>query len=61
MAEEQLTALQARAQVQVITPDEDSIGAFGTNPLDPDVRAPCAHAGYAQGSGIDFTLGVAGS
>ncbi len=54
MAEEQLTALQMHAQVQVIMPDDDSIGAFGANPLDPEVRIPCAHAGYAQGKGIDL-------
>jgi NTE family protein len=61
MAEEQLTALQAHAQVQVITPDDESIGAFGANPLDPEVRAPCAHAGYVQGKGIDLTLGLVGA
>src|SRR5690348_11811953 len=54
MAEQQLLALQARAQVQVITPDEASVGAFGPNPLDPEVRAPCADAGYAQGKFIDL-------
>jgi NTE family protein len=56
MAEEQLTALQTHAQVQLITPDEDSIGAFGANPLDPGVRRPCALAGYAQGKAIDLSL-----
>lgn len=56
MAEEQLMAMQARAQVQVITPDEASVGAFGANPLDPDVRGPCANAGYAQGKLVELAF-----
>ena len=36
-------------QVQVLTPDEESVAAFGINPLDPGVRGPAARAGYAQG------------
>ncbi len=36
-------------QVQVLTPDEESVAAIGINPLDPGVRAPAAQAGYAQG------------
>ncbi len=36
-------------QVQVLAPDDDSLAAMGINPLDPGVRAPVAHAGYAQG------------
>lgn len=36
-------------QVQVLTPDDESIAAMGINPLDPAVRAPVAQAGYAQG------------
>jgi NTE family protein len=35
--------------VTVISPDEASTVAFGTNPLDPATRAPAAAAGYAQG------------
>ncbi len=37
------------AQVQVLTPDDESVAAMGINPLDPAVRAPVARAGYAQG------------
>jgi NTE family protein len=59
MAEQQLLALQARAQVQVITPDEASVGAFGPNPLDPEVRAPCANAGYAQGKLVELAFDMA--
>jgi len=33
----------------VISPDEDSGAAFGTDPLDPEVRIPAARAGFAQG------------
>ena len=35
--------------VEVITPDDESLAAFGLNPLDPAVRAPAARAGHAQG------------
>jgi NTE family protein len=56
MAEEQLMALEERAQVQVITPDEASVGAFGANPLDPDVRAPSADAGYDQGKLVELAF-----
>ncbi len=44
-----LVAAGDEVQVQVITPDDESIAAFGLNPLDPAVRAPVARAGYAQG------------
>jgi NTE family protein len=59
MAEQQLLALQSHAQVQVITPDAASVGAFGANPLDPEVRSPCAKAGYAQGQGVELAFGLA--
>ncbi|MFG1708220.1 patatin-like phospholipase family protein [Nonomuraea sp. M3C6] len=35
--------------VEVIEPDEDSLAAFGADPLAPEVRTPSAEAGYAQG------------
>jgi NTE family protein len=44
-----LVAAGDEVQVQVITPDDESIAAFGLNPLDPAVRAPVARAGYGQG------------
>jgi NTE family protein len=47
--EAQVAALREQARVEVITPDDDSLIAFGLNPLDPAVRTPCALAGYAQG------------
>jgi NTE family protein len=37
------------SRVGVITPDEASLAAFGTNPLDPSTRTPAAEAGLAQG------------
>ncbi|MFI7615773.1 patatin-like phospholipase family protein [Nonomuraea terrae] len=35
--------------VEVITADDASLAAFGSDPLDPAVRTPSAEAGYAQG------------
>ncbi len=40
---------QAGAAVTVIGPDEDSVAAMGTNPLDPATRQPSAEAGRRQG------------
>lgn len=36
-------------QTLLVTPDDSSVHAFGTDVLDPAVRAPAAHAGRAQG------------
>lgn len=38
--------------VTVIVPDEPSLAAFGTNPLDPAVKVPAAEAGRAQGRAL---------
>ena len=47
---EVLTALKdGGAAVTVISPDEDSVAAIGTNALDPGTRVPAATAGRAQG------------
>ena len=47
---EVLTALKdGGATVTVISPDEASAAAIGTNPLDPATRVPAAAAGRAQG------------
>jgi NTE family protein len=43
------------AEVTVISPDEDSWAAFGTNPLDPATRAPAAEAGRAQGLSLSLS------
>jgi NTE family protein len=51
--DEQVAGLTAAGdgsvQVQVLSPDDESIAAMGLNPLDPGVRTPVARAGYAQG------------
>ncbi|MYT30260.1 MULTISPECIES: patatin-like phospholipase family protein [unclassified Streptomyces] len=35
--------------VEIITPDEAGLAAFGTDPLSPASRTPAGHAGVAQG------------
>jgi NTE family protein len=48
---EVLTSLKdGGATVTVISPDDASAAAIGTNPLDPATRVPAATAGRAQGS-----------
>ncbi|MGG6896929.1 patatin-like phospholipase family protein [Rhizobium sp. BR 315] len=37
------------SRVEVITPDDDSRTAMGTNQMDPATRIPSARAGFAQG------------
>ncbi|MFF7209564.1 patatin-like phospholipase family protein [Streptomyces sp. NPDC008238] len=39
----------AGAEVAMVGPDEASVAAIGTNPLDPATRRPAAEAGRAQG------------
>jgi NTE family protein len=47
---EALTSLKnGGATVTVISPDEASAAAIGTNALDPATRAPAATAGCGQG------------
>ncbi|MEU9169879.1 patatin-like phospholipase family protein [Streptomyces sp. NPDC048420] len=36
-------------RVEVITPDEAALTAFGDDPLSPASRTPAGHAGFAQG------------
>ena len=45
----ELAGLEERVQSVVLTPDEASIAAFGSDVLDPAVREPSARAGMAQG------------
>jgi NTE family protein len=52
--EEQVASLtqagpDGAAGVLVLGPDDESLAVMGLNPLDPEVRAPVARAGYAQG------------
>ncbi|TYK44633.1 patatin-like phospholipase family protein [Actinomadura decatromicini] len=39
-------------RVEVISPDEPSLAAFGTDPLSPSTRTPAAKAGLAQGEAL---------
>ncbi len=46
----QVEALRKQgSHVEVITPDDDSRAAMGTNQMDPATRIPAARAGFAQG------------
>ncbi|GAA1368607.1 patatin-like phospholipase family protein [Streptomyces beijiangensis] len=36
--------------IEVITPDEAALAAFGADPLSPDSRTPAGQAGFAQGA-----------
>jgi NTE family protein len=47
--DEQTALVNRTGEALVITPDADALAAFGTDPLDPAVRAPAARAGYHQG------------
>jgi NTE family protein len=35
--------------IEVITPDEAALAAFGADPLSPSSKTPAANAGFAQG------------
>lgn len=41
--------------VAIVSPDEASFAAIGTNPLDPGTRVPAAEAGRAQGRALTLT------
>ena len=47
------------AEVAIIEPDDASVAAIGTNPLNPSTRTPAAQAGRAQGRAltIDWSRG----
>lgn len=47
--DESVAALRRDSRVEVIVPDDATVAAFGTNPLDPDSRTPAGRAGYEQG------------
>jgi NTE family protein len=49
---EQVARLRESAQVEVITPDEASVAAFGGDAMDPASRTSAARAGYAQGQRV---------
>ncbi|QWF79863.1 patatin-like phospholipase family protein [Amycolatopsis sp. CA-230715] len=41
--------------VAIVSPDEASFAAIGTNPLDPGTRVPAAEAGRTQGRALTLT------
>ncbi|MFI9048153.1 patatin-like phospholipase family protein [Streptomyces sp. NPDC053427] len=42
--------------IEVITPDEAALAAFGTDPLSPASRTPAGHAGFAQGRAAERAI-----
>lgn len=47
---------QNGSRVEVIVPDENSLTAFGVDPLDPATRTPAARAGRVQGQRAAITI-----
>jgi NTE family protein len=54
--EGQLDEVQATGRSLVLSPDDESVAAFGLNPLDPSARGPAARAGRAQGAAMAATV-----
>ncbi len=52
----QVAALGESGRAVVVSPDHDSLAAFGADALDPAVRAPSARAGRRQGVAAADTL-----
>ncbi|NEM07116.1 patatin-like phospholipase family protein [Geodermatophilus normandii] len=46
--DDELAALRRDGEAHLVLADETTVQAFGTNPLDPATREPCARAGRAQ-------------
>ena len=46
----QVDTLEESGRAAVVSPDDDSLAAFGADALDPAVRAPSARAGRRQGA-----------
>jgi NTE family protein len=44
--------IEKRKSTVVIRPDDESLAAIGTNPLDPETARPAAQAGRAQASAV---------
>ena len=55
-AAEDAAAMSANANVLLVTPDEQSIAAIGTNPYDPTRRSAAATSGRAQGRSIAASI-----
>ena len=43
------------AEVAIVEPDQASVAAIGTSPLDPSTRTPAVEAGRAQGRALTIT------
>ncbi|MGY1737563.1 patatin-like phospholipase family protein [Geodermatophilus sp. SYSU D00684] len=50
--DDELAALRREGKACLVLADEDAVRAFGTNPLDPATREPCARAGRAQAARV---------
>ncbi|MGY1829167.1 patatin-like phospholipase family protein [Geodermatophilus sp. SYSU D01180] len=50
--DDELAALRREGEAHLVLADEDAVRAFGTNPLDPATRGPCARAGRAQAARV---------
>ncbi|MGY1782358.1 patatin-like phospholipase family protein [Geodermatophilus sp. SYSU D01036] len=50
--DDELAALRRGGKAHLVLADEDAVRAFGTNPLDPATREPCARAGRAQAARV---------
>jgi NTE family protein len=53
-----LAALGSATAVELVTPDDDSVAAFGPDVLDPASRGPSARAGRAQGRNVADRVGA---
>lgn len=52
----QLEVVNASGRSMVVSPDEDALATFGSNPLDPSVRGPAARAGHTQGGAVALSV-----
>jgi NTE family protein len=52
----QVEELRRESEVALVTPDADAVNAFGSNLLDPAVRAAAAQAGRAQAASLAGAL-----
>ncbi|MGY1727887.1 patatin-like phospholipase family protein [Geodermatophilus sp. SYSU D01062] len=50
--DDELATLRREGRAHLVLADEDAVRAFGTNPLDPATREPCARAGRAQAARV---------
>ena len=53
----QVHGIESEGRALVVAPDDASLAAFGSEPLDPEVREPAARAGYEQGTVLAADVG----